>query len=422
MRQTIIEKIFSEHSGTMVKAGDVAIANIDFCFATDFTGDSAINSFRSLGIDSIYSKSKIGMFLDHYAPCPDIKSANTHKKMRFFAKEFGTQIFDVDCGISHEILTEIGAVTAGDIILGADSRVYTYGALNALGISVGATDLAISMSSGKNWFRVPESIKIIINGKLPLGVFAKDVILHIIGDIGKGGAHYQAVEFYGDVIDEMSIEERFIITNMAEELGAKCAIMNADKKTIAWLKNANAREPKTFSADDKPRYLEIREYTMSDLGPQVAFMDETKYKVVDIAEVEGKNINAVYIGGCVNGKFEDIELAAKILKGKKISKDLKLIITPASSKIYMKCLKKGIIASLLETGAIINNAGCGPCSGLHEGIPYNEEIIFTTTARTLESGLGNNAGKVYLGSVATAAGTALTGKISDPREYRRKLI
>ncbi len=420
MRQTIVEKIFTEHSGKRAKAGDIVIAAVDFCLGQDGTSGLIIDSFRRMGVDSVAARDKFCMVIDHSAPSPNIGVSDIHCKMRAFAREYGLKLFDIGCGVCHQIVPERGFVTSGDLVIGADSHTCTYGALNAFASGVGSTDLAIALASGRNWFKVPETIKIIAEGELSKGVYSKDVILHMIGDIGADGATYKSVEFEGDIIDDCSMDARFTITNMAVEMGAKCGIMRADKKMAAWLKKHGAKDPHPVEPDEDAKYTEIREYDFSGLTPQVA-KPHTVDSVCDVEEVLGVRIDEVFIGTCTNGRFEDLEVAAKILKGQKVRRGTKLIITPASKAIYLEAVKKGLIDIFMDSGAVINNPGCGPCVGTHQGVLADGENAFSTANRNFKGRMGNPHGNIYLGSPATAAATAISGEISDPREYKRKL-
>ncbi len=420
MRQTIAEKILSAHSASRARAGDIVIANIDFCFGQDGTSGMIIDSFRRLGRESVFDEEKFCMVLDHSSPSPNIGVSAIHDKIRSFAKEFGVTVFDIGCGVCHQIVPESGFVACGDLVLGADSHTCTYGAINVLSTGVGSTDLAIALASGKNWFKVPETIKIIANGQIPKGVYSKDVILSIIGDVTADGATYQAVEFYGEVIDALSVDARFTVSNMAVEMGAKCGLMKADKKTMDWVKRHSIREARPVEADEDARYVDVREYDFSLLTPQVA-RPHTVDNVCSVEEVEGTPINEVYIGTCTNGRLEDLEIAAKVLKGKRVAKGMKLIITPASRKIYLDSLKKGYIETFINAGGIVNNPGCGPCVGTHQGVLADGESAFSTANRNFKGRMGNPNASIYLGSPATAAATAVAGKIQDPRQYKRKL-
>lgn len=420
MRQTIAEKILSDHSGKRVRSGDVVIANVDFCFSQDGTSGLVIDSFKRLGVDGVFNKDKFCMVMDHTSPSPTIGEAEDHKRMRQFTREHGLKLFDIECGISHQIIPEAGYVTCGDLILGADSHSCTYGAVNAMATGVGATDLAIAMAGGKNWFMVPETIKVVIDGELPKGTYAKDVILHVIKDIGREGAAYKAIEFYGDVIDSLTMDGRFTIANMSVEMGAKCGLMAADKKTLNWAKKYALKDPNPVDADEDARYAEVREYDVSELGPQVA-KPHSVDNVTDIEDLIGVEIHEVFIGTCANGRLEDIEIAASILKGKTVAPGLKLIITPASKRVFLDAIKKGYIDIFIQAGASVNNPGCGPCVGAHQGVLADGENVFSTANRNFEGRMGNPKGNIYLGSPAAAAATAISGKISDPRDHKRRL-
>lgn len=420
MRQTIAEKILSEHAGSRAKAGDIIIADVDFCFGQDGTSGLIIDSFEMLKKEKVFNKDLFAMVIDHSSPSPNMGVSAIHQKMRAFAEKHGVGFFDVECGVCHQVIPESGNVTCGDLVLGADSHTCTYGALNALSTGVGSTDLAITLASGKNWFRVPETIKIKIDGKLPKGTYSKDVILKIIGDIGAAGATYKSVEFSGSVIEGLSMDARFTISNMAVEMGAKCGLMEADEKTLKWVREHSVRQAHSVKPDNDAKYSDVLEYDFSDLSPQVA-CPHTVDNVCDIEEVLGQAIDEVYIGTCTNGRLEDLEIAAKILNRKKVAEDLKLVVTPASKQIYLEALKKGLIEIFVKAGAVVNNPGCGPCVGTHQGVLADGESAFSTANRNFKGRMGNPKGEIYLGSPASAAATALAGKIADPRQYKRKL-
>lgn len=420
MRQTIAEKILSEHSSSRAKAGDIVIANIDFCFGQDGTSGMIIDSFRKMKDASIFSKDAFCMVIDHSSPSPNIGVSAIHDKIRAFAAEHKVKVFDVGCGVCHQLVPESGYVVCGDLVLGADSHTCTYGAINVLSTGVGSTDLAIAAASGKSWFKVPETIKIVVEGSLPKGVYSKDIILNIIGDVGARGATYKSVEFHGSVIDALSVEERFTISNMAVEMGAKCGLMVADKKTMDWVRRHSNKVPKPVLPDADAKYSETHNYDVSDLSPQVA-CPHTVDNVCDIEEVLGTRIDEVNIGTCTNGRLEDLEVTAKILKGKKVADGVKVIITPASVKIYLAALKAGYIEIFVRAGAAVNNPGCGPCVGTHQGVLADGENAFSTANRNFIGRMGNPNANIYLGSPAAAAATALEGIIADPREHRRRL-
>jgi 3-isopropylmalate/(R)-2-methylmalate dehydratase large subunit len=420
MGQTIAEKILSAHCGRKAKAGDIVMADIDFCFGQDGTSGMIIDSFHRMGVENVFKRDRFCMVIDHSAPSPNIGVSAIHDKIRRFGTEQGVRVFDVGCGVCHQLVPESGYVSCGDLVLGADSHTCTYGALNVLSTGVGSTDLAIAVASGKNWFRVPETVKVILNGKLPKGVYSKDVILYITGNVGSDWATYRSVEFYGSVINAMSVDARMTVSNMAVEMGAKCGLMEADRKTLAWIKKHSAREPHPVTADEDARYVDSREYDLSGLAPQIA-KPHTVDNVCDVEEVSGTPIDEVSIGTCTNGRLEDLEVTAAILRGRKIARGMKLIITPASRNIYLEALKKGFIETFVEAGAVVNNPGCGPCVGTHQGVLADGERALSTANRNFKGRMGNPNSQIYLASPATAAATALEGKISDPREHKRRL-
>ncbi len=420
MGQTIAEKIISRHSGKNVKAGEIVISDVDFCFGQDGTGGRIIDSFKKLGTEEIISREIFSMVLDHSAPSPNIGVSEIHKKIRNFSRRYGIKLFDIGAGICHQIFPEKGYVVPGDLVLGADSHTCTYGALNAFSAGVGATDIAITLASGKNWLKVPESMKIILEGQLSKGVYSKDVSLSIIKDIGVDGANYKSIEFYGKVIHDLSMEGRFTLSNMAVEMGAKCGVMKTDKKTMDWVKRYSDKKPVPAEADDDAKYTEVREYDLSDLSPQVALPDSVN-NVVSIEDTGEIPIQQVFIGTCTNGRLEDMGITASILKGKHVARGVKLIITPASRKIFLASLKKGYIDIFIKSGAVVNNPGCGPCVGTHQGVLADGENAFSTGNRNFRGRMGNPNANIYLGSPATAAATAITGFIADPREHKRRL-
>ncbi len=416
--QTIAEKILSKHAGKPVKAGDVAVCKIDFCLGQDGTSGLIIDAFENIGKPNVFDKKKFCMIVDHNSPAPNQGTAAVHKKMRAFAQKYGVKLYDGGAGICHQVTMEEGFVKPGDLIIGADSHTCTYGALNALSTGVGSTDLAIGLATGQNWFKVPETVKIVVKGKLPKGVYSKDIILYIAKDLGADGCTYNSVEFTGPAIDALSVDARFTISNMAVEIGAKCGIMNADEKVFSWLKNKglNIKKASAVFADKDAKYADIKEYDKSKLVPQVAkpHSVDTGVKADELKDVK---INEAFIGTCTNGRLEDLEIAAKILKGKHAHKDVKLIICPASKNIYMQAMKKGLFEIFMNAGAIVLNPGCGPCVGTHQGILADGEVAISTANRNFKGRMGNPNAFIYLGSPATAAASAIAGRITDPRRY-----
>lgn len=416
MGQTIAEKILSNHAGKKLKAGDIAVCKVDFYFGQDGTSGVIINSFKKLGDIKPFDKSKFFMVVDHSGPSPSVGVSAIHKKMRQFAADYGVGIHDIGVGVCHQIIPEMGHVVPGDLVLGADSHTCTYGAINVLSTGVGSTDLAITLATGKNWFKVPQTIKIIVSGSLPKGVYSKDIILHIIGKLGANGCTYRSVEFYGEVIEKLSIDARFTISNMAVEMGAKCGLMEADKKVIDWVKKHSKKQPRPVFADKDAVYEAIKEFDVSKLTPQVA-KPHAVDNVSGIDSVKGKHIDQAYIGTCTNGRLEDLQIAAKILKDRKIHSDVKLIVAVASRTIYLEAIKKGLIDIIIRAGGVVLVPGCGPCVGTHGGVPADGENVISTANRNFKGRMGNPNAFIYLASPATCAASAIEGKIADPRRY-----
>ncbi|MFA5411070.1 MAG: 3-isopropylmalate dehydratase large subunit [Candidatus Omnitrophota bacterium] len=416
MGKTIAEKILSNHSGRDLKAGDFAVCKVDFAFGQDGTSSIIIDRIKELGADKL--KTKFCMVIDHSAPSPSEGVSRVHKKMRSFAESYGAFLYDVGCGVCHQVIPESGEILPGDLVLGADSHTSTYGAIGAFATGVGSTDLAIALATGKNWLKVPETIKIIIRGKLPKGVFAKDIILYIISDIRADGATYKAIEFSGPVIDRLDMDGRFTICNMVIEMGAKAAFMPQDEKALSWLRNKGGKNKKIKPVvpDKDAEYENILEYDVSKLEPQVS-----RPHSVDSAVTVGKlgkiRIDEAYLGTCTNGRLEDLKIAASILKKRKVSPGVKFIVAPASRSILEEALKSGIADTFIKAGAVIIAPGCGPCVGTHCGIPADGEAVISTANRNFKGRMGNPSAFIYLASPATVAASALEGRITDPRKY-----
>ncbi|MDB4349815.1 3-isopropylmalate dehydratase large subunit [Omnitrophica bacterium] len=414
--KTIAEKILSSHSKRDVRAGDIAICGVDFCFGQDGTSSIIIDSFKKLGKARPFNKRAFYMVIDHSAPSPSIGVSRIHQKMRRFSIDTGVGLYDIGEGVCHQLIPEEGQVVCGDLVLGADSHTCTYGAINVLSTGVGSTDLAITLASGKNWFLVPETIKIIISGRVPKGVYSKDIILHIIKMFGANGCTYKSVEFYGDTIKDLSVDARFTISNMAIEMGAKCGLMEADYKVMRWVKKHSRKKPKPVKADKAARYAMAEEVDASKITPQVA-RPHAVDNVEDIDRIKGVKINQAFLGTCTNGRLEDLRIAASVMKDRKVHKDVKFIIAPASKKIYLAAIKEGLINRFVESGGTVISPGCGPCVGTHCGIPADNEVVISSANRNFKGRMGNPTAFIYLGSPATVAASALEGKIADPRRY-----
>ena len=417
---TITEKIFAHHCNKdYVEAGELVEANIDIALANDITGPIAIAEFEKIGLDSVFDKSRVVLVPDHFTPNKDIKSAIQAKILREFTKKQDlTHKFEVGTmGIEHALLPEKGIVTSGDLIIGADSHTCTYGALGAFSTGVGSTDLGCAMAAGSSWFKVPETIKVIFNGKMPKYLTAKDLILQLIGDIGVDGALYKALEFTGSAIKNMSMDGRMTICNMAIEAGAKNGIIEADDITKEYLKGRSIREPKFFYSDENAKYSRVIEYNVEELEPVVAYPHlPENTKKISTASKEDIKINQVVIGSCTNGRLEDIKAAAEILKGKKVHPDVRAIIFPATQEIVLKSIELGYYQTLIEANCAISTPTCGPCLGGHCGILAPDEVCISTTNRNFVGRMGDTSSKIYLASPYVAAYSAIKGKIADVRE------
>jgi 3-isopropylmalate/(R)-2-methylmalate dehydratase large subunit len=414
MGKTITEKILSRKSGKDVSAGDVILAEVDFCFGQDGTSALIIDELNKLG--GLHNPQKFAMFIDHNAPPPLASVANIHQKMRNFSKNYNCLLFEPGEGISHQLVPEKGYVLPGELVLGADSHTCTYGALGALSTGVGSTDLAAAAFSGKLWFKVPQSIKIVLKGSLQPATQPKDLILYLIGQLGADGATYKSVELYGNVIKNMEMEGRFTICNMGVEMGAKFMIIPPDEKTIKWARERSSRPFTPVWADEDAIYEEIREFDISSLTPMVAKPHRVD-NVVPVEEVEGLEIQEVLIGTCTNGRLSDLRSAARILQNRKIHQDVRLLIVPASRSILREAIKEGLVEIFLSAGAIVLPPGCGPCVGTHQGIPADGERVLSTANRNFKGRMGNPNAEIFLASPLTCAASAIEGKITDPRKY-----
>jgi len=415
---TITEKILAAHAGLEeVKPGDLITAKVDITLANDITGPVAINEFRKIGVSKVFDKERVVFVPDHFTPNKDIKSAQNAKLIREFAKEQSLRhYFEVGrLGIEHTLLPDKGIVGPGDLVIGADSHTCTYGALGAFSTGVGSTDLACAMASGETWFKVPETIKVIFNGKLNKWVSGKDLILHLIGDIGVDGALYKSLEITGSAIDELSIDGRFTICNMAIEAGAKNGIIPADKTTEAYVKNRCLREYKFYQSDENAEYSRVIEYNTADIEPTVAFPhlpENTK----PISQVGNVKIDQAVIGSCTNGRLPDIKEAAEILAGRQVHPDVRLIVFPGTQEIYLEAMKLGYAEKIINAGGAFSTPTCGPCLGGHMGILAEGERAISTTNRNFVGRMGHPKSEVYLSNPAIAAASAILGRIASPDE------
>ena len=418
MGMTMTQKILAAHAGLeSVQAGQLINAKLDMVLGNDVTSPVAINEMNKFGKNSVFDKTRISLVMDHFTPNKDIQSAQNCKQVREFAAKFDIKhYYDVGTmGIEHALLPEQGIVTCGDCIIGADSHTCTYGALGAFSTGVGSTDMAAGMVTGMAWFKVPSAIKVVITGKKSKYICGKDVILDIIGRIGVDGALYQSLEFVGDGVSELSMDDRFTICNMAIECGAKNGIFPVDEKTLEYVNGRSEREYKVFEADEDAEYNRTITVDLSTLKSTVAFphLPENTRTFDDIPEIK---IDQVVIGSCTNGRMEDMRMAASVLKGKKVAKNVRTIIIPATQQIYLQCIKEGLAEIFIEAGAIVSTPTCGPCLGGHMGILAPGERAVSTTNRNFVGRMGDVTSEVYLASPAIAAASALTGYISDVQE------
>lgn len=418
---TISEKIFSKASGKNVKAGDFVLANIDKAMTHDITGPLAIKAFyeimESKDLKKVWDPSKIVIVFDHQVPADSINAASNHIMLRNFAKEQGILNYDVYEGICHQVMPEKGHVKPGDLIVGSDSHTCSYGALGAFSTGIGSTDMGAVFASGKLWFKVPETFRFEIEGKLQPHVYSKDIILHLIGDVGIEGATYMASEYSGKTVKNLSINERMAMCNMAIEMGAKTGIIEPDRTTEKYLQGRiqDYTLDEYWSSDEDANFSNIRHYDISELEPQIACPHNVD-NVKNVTDVEGTKLDQVFIGSCTNGRFEDIEVAAKIIGDEKVAENTRLLIIPASKTEYLKALKAGYIEQLIESGAIVQSACCGPCMGGSFGLLGDGEVGLATSNRNFRGREGSPESFVYLSSPATAAASALKGEITDPRK------
>ncbi len=416
MGHTIAEKILGAHAGgEPARAGDIVVAAVDFARLHDGRAPNALKRIEQLGTQELPFAARTAFVADHYSPPPHAEAANIHRDMRAFAEKHGAVLYDVGDGICHQVLPEGGHFTCGDLVVGTDTHSTTYGAFNAFGTGVEGTDLSAVMLTGKLWFRVPETIRVDLAGRLQPGVWAKDLTLHMLGRLRAEGANYRAIEYAGPAVAAMEIDDRMTLSNHAAELGAKAALLEADAKTAAWLKARGAREPRPVSADADARYCERFAIDVAQLPPQVARKHHVD-DVVGVEEAKGQRINYALIGTCTNGRLDDMRQAAAILKGRRIARGVRMIITPASRKVYLQAAREGLIEALTEAGASVEAAGCGTCVNVTGHLITGDgDVVITSANRNFKGRLGNANSEIFIGSSATVAASALTGFITDPR-------
>ncbi|NLP45527.1 MAG: 3-isopropylmalate dehydratase large subunit [Epulopiscium sp.] len=418
MGMTMTQKILAAHAGLKeVKAGQLIEANLDLVLGNDITTPVAVKEFEKIGVSKVFDKDKVAIVPDHFTPNKDIKAAEQCQCIRKFAhqKEI-TNYFEVgEMGIEHALLPEKGLVVPGDVVIGADSHTCTYGALGAFSTGIGSTDMAAGMATGKCWFKVPTALKFVLKGKPMPWVSGKDIILHIIGMIGVDGALYKSMEFVGDGITDLSMDDRFTMANMAIEAGGKNGIFPVDEKTLEYVKAHSKKDYTIYEADEDAEYEKVYEIDVSTLRPTVAFphLPENTHTIDEVGDIK---IDQVVIGSCTNGRLEDLRMAAKILKGKKVAKGVRTIVFPATQKIYLDAMREGLLEIFVEAGVAVSTPTCGPCLGGHMGILAKGERAVATTNRNFVGRMGHPESEVYLASPAVAAASAITGKITSPEE------
>lgn len=418
-----LEKILATKAAKdKVKPGDIVTCKVDLAEVNDLYLQ-VIESFEEMGGKKVWDPEKIAFVFDHYSPAPTIKSADNHKIMREFVEKHGIKhLFDINAGVCHQVMPEAGLVYPGMLLVATDSHTTTHGAFGAFGTGVGATDLACILMSGKLWFRVPEIIKIKIEGSLKPGVLPKDVILYILGKLGTDAAVYKAIEFAGETVENMDMSGRMVLCNMAVEMGAKTSYIKPDKITLSYLESRGVEIKRLDIPETDPdyKYSKIHYFDISGISPQVAIPHSVD-NVLPIEEVKEVKVDQVFIGSCTGGRVDDIKWAYDILKGKKINKKTRLVIIPASREVYLEALRQGYVEELIKAGATFSAPGCGPCLGAHQGVIAPGEVCVTATNRNFPGRMGSTRGKIYLTSPATAAACALTGKLVNPIDYMEEV-
>ena len=417
MGQTFAQKILARKAGLEeVEPGQIVTVQPDKLLTHDNTAAIA-KIFREIGVERVARPEINVIVLDHVVPAATEGHATNHQQIRRFVEEQGiTNFYDVGEGICHQVLPEKGHALPGYLIVGSDSHTPTHGAFGAFAAGIGRTEAASVMATGEIWLMVPHSFRVVVKGGLPKGVYSKDIVLHIIGDLGADGADYRSVEFAGPVVEEMSIASRMVLCNMAAEMGAKAGVVEPDEKTRSWLTGRTSADFQEVLADPNAAYERVIEYDVTELAPQVA-RPHTVDNVVPITEVAGTRIDQAFIGTCTNGRLEDFRVAARILRGRRIAPNTRLLILPASREVLLDALAEGIIADLVTAGAVVLNPGCGPCLGAHQGVMAPGEVTLSTANRNFKERMGCKEAEIYLASPAAVAASALTGEIADPREF-----
>lgn len=415
MGKTLAEKILSLKSGSDASAGDIVVSKVDLAFVQDTTGPLTVREFWDNGFTKLANPSRTALFLDHAAPSPQRQLSTDHILLRKFARDTGALIFDVGEGVCHQLVAEKLA-RPGDVIVGADSHTVTAGGLGTFSTGMGSSDIAVAFALGKTWFRVPETIKVVVSGRFKHGIYAKDLILYLIGLIGADGATYKALEFSGNVVNNMTIAERLTIANMAVEAGAKVGLFPSDRQTLEYLRSVGREaDYQPLAADEDAVYERVIEIDATALEPMVA-KPHTVDNTATARELKGTKLDQVFIGTCTGGRLDDLAVAAAIFKNRRHHPQTRLIVTPASQKVYLEAIRLGYIEILVQAGANVMPPGCGACLGVHQGVLGDGEVCLSTANRNFKGRMSNPEGFIYLASAATAAASAIKGEISDPRE------
>jgi 3-isopropylmalate/(R)-2-methylmalate dehydratase large subunit len=416
MSMTMAEKILAKAAGIdETEAGEIVMANIDVAMTHDLTGPLSVDSFKKIGVRRVWDPDKIVVIFDHQVPADSLEAAQNHIILRKFVEEQGIKNFyDVQEGVCHQVLPEKGHVVPGEVVVGTDSHTCTHGALGAFATGIGSTDMAMVFSTGKLWFKVPETIKFEIEGTLGSQIYSKDVVLNIIGKIGADGATYSACEFGGSTTRKMSISERMALCNMAIEMGGKTGLVEPDDKTLKYVKERSNKIYEVFKTDEDAESLKTMYIDVNDLEPQIACPHNVD-NVKTVSEVEGTHIDQVFLGSCTNGRLEDLRVAAKIIRGKKVADKVRLLVIPASREVYRQALEEGLMNIFVDAGALVCNPCCGPCLGGHIGLLGPGEVSLSTSNRNFQGRQGSPEAEVYLSSAAVAAVSAIKGEITDPR-------
>ncbi|NLM03093.1 putative 3-isopropylmalate dehydratase large subunit [Methanothermobacter wolfeii] len=419
MSMTVSEKILANASGEKeVEAGEIVMADIDVAMTHDLTGPLSVESFERIGADRVWDPERIVVIFDHQVPADSIEAARNHMIMRDFVRKQGIgNFYDVREGVCHQVLPEKGHVVPGEVVVGTDSHTCTHGALGAFATGIGSTDMAMVFATGKLWFRVPETLRFEITGSLPEHVYAKDVVLNIIGRVGADGATYMACEFAGETVAEMSVSDRMVLSNMAIEMGGKTGIVEPDEKTIRYVEKRSGKPYRVFKTDKDAASLRVMDIDVSELEPQVSCPHNVD-NVKPVSEVEGTEIDQVFLGSCTNGRLSDLRDAAGILKNRKVSDDVRMLVIPASREVYRRALEEGLMEIFVDAGALVCNPCCGPCLGGHVGLVGPSEVSLSTSNRNFRGRQGSPEAEVYLSSAAVAAASAVEGKITHPANIK----